>query len=83
MLILKQSAKSICKPDYKHVNLNHRNDGGFMSKETTTKVLEIDKDLNKQFDKYCQRKGIRYPRQEAAKLLEKVMKLQVSKDKRF
>ena len=54
-----------------------------MSKETTTKVLEIDKDLNKQFDKYCQRKGIRYPRQEAAKLLEKAMKLQVSKDKRF
>jgi len=42
-----------------------------MSKETTTMVLAVDKNLNMDFKEYCKLKNIRYPRELAIKILEK------------
>ncbi len=52
-----------------------------MAKETTTKVLEIDPELNKEFVEYCKGAGVRYPSKLAASLLENAMRKELKKAK--
>ncbi len=50
-----------------------------MSKETTTMVLAVDKNLNMDFKEYCKLKNIRYPRELAIKILEKELNKLINK----